>query len=63
MKISHNWLNDYIDIKLAPAVLADKLSMLGLEVESFEDLSKKYEGFVVGEVLEKAKHPNADKLS
>lgn len=63
MKISHNWLKEYIDIKLAPEVLADKLSMIGLEVESFEDLSKKYAGFVVGEVLEKTKHPNADKLS
>ncbi|MBI3586986.1 MAG: phenylalanine--tRNA ligase subunit beta [Ignavibacteriales bacterium] len=63
MKISHNWLKEYIDVKLTPEVLADKLSMLGLEVASFEDLSKKYAGFVVGEVLEKTKHPNADKLS
>jgi phenylalanyl-tRNA synthetase beta chain len=37
--------------------------MLGLEVESFEDFAKKYEHFVVGEVLEKVKHPKADRLS
>jgi len=37
--------------------------MLGLEVEGYEDLAKKYENFVVGEVLERAKHPNADRLS
>ena len=37
--------------------------MLGLEVEGYEDFAKKYENFVVGEVLERAKHPNADRLS
>ncbi len=36
--------------------------MLGLEVESYENFAAKYEGFVVGAVLEVAKHPNADKL-
>ncbi|MEK6756068.1 MAG: phenylalanine--tRNA ligase subunit beta [Bacteroidota bacterium] len=63
MKISHNWLNDYTRIPLKPADLAERLSMIGLEVEGFEDLAKKYEKFVVGEVVEKLKHPNADKLT
>jgi phenylalanyl-tRNA synthetase beta chain len=63
MKISHNWLKEYTPIPLKPAQLAERLSMLGLEVEGLEDLAGRYEKFVVGEVLEKLKHPNADKLT
>ena len=63
MNISYNWLKQYIDFKFTPEQFTEKLSMLGLEVESYEDLSKKYDKFVVGEVLERAKHPNADRLS
>ncbi|MGH2567542.1 MAG: phenylalanine--tRNA ligase subunit beta, partial [Bacteroidota bacterium] len=63
MLISHQWLKEYIDFKLSPEVLAEELSMLGLEVASYEDLNKKYENFLVGEVLERAKHPNADRLA
>lgn len=63
MKISHDWLKEYIDFRLKPARLADRLSMLGLEVAGYEDLAQKYEKFVVGEVLERGKHPNADKLT
>ncbi len=63
MRISHNWLKRYIDIKLKPRQLAEGLSMLGLEVEHYEEQSKTYEGFVVGEVLECQRHPNADRLT
>jgi len=63
MKVSHNWLKKYIDFDLTPDDLAAKLTMLGLEVEGIEHLGKKYKGFVVGEVLECNRHPNADKLS
>ncbi|MCX6144951.1 MAG: phenylalanine--tRNA ligase subunit beta, partial [Ignavibacteriales bacterium] len=63
MKISHNWLKEYIAIRLKPSQLAEELSMIGLEVEGFEDLAAKYEGFVVAHVLERAKHPHADRLS
>ena len=63
MKISHNWLKEYIPIRLKPSQLAEDLSMIGLEVEGFEDLAAKYDGFVVAEVLERAKHPNANRLS
>ena len=62
MKISVQWLKDYLDFSVPPARLADRLSMLGLEVASVEDLSAKYENYVVGEVLDVAKHPNADRL-
>jgi phenylalanyl-tRNA synthetase beta chain len=63
MKVSQNWLKQYISFKFTLEQFTEKLSMLGLEVESFEDLSKKYDKFVVGEVLERVKHPNADRLS
>jgi phenylalanyl-tRNA synthetase beta chain len=63
MKLSHNWLQTYIKFKLNAEELGEKLTMLGLEVESFERLGEKYNGFVVGKVLDVQKHPNADKLS
>lgn len=63
MKISHNWLKEYIDISLKPATLAENLSKVGLEVGGYEDQAVKYEKFVVGEVLERGNHPNADRLS
>ena len=63
MKISHNWLREYIDLKLKPAAVAEKLSMVGLEVAGYDDLAARFENFIVGEVLERAKHPNADRLS
>ena len=63
MKISHNWLNEYIDVRLKPAQLAERLSMLGLEVAGYEDQAAQYEKFVIGVVLEAAKHPNADRLT
>ncbi len=63
MKISQHWLKKFVDFKFTPEQFVEKLSMLGLEVESFDDLAKKYDKFVVGEVVERAKHPNADRLS
>ncbi|MBM3251797.1 MAG: phenylalanine--tRNA ligase subunit beta, partial [Candidatus Omnitrophica bacterium] len=38
MKISFNWLKDYVDVKLKPQALADKLTMAGLEVTSLVDI-------------------------
>ena len=64
MKVSLNWLNDYIDIKNIPASeIAEKLSKCGLEVEEMVDNNAKYDKIVVGYVKECGKHPNADKLS
>ena len=63
MKISHNWLKEYIDVRLKPAQVADRLSMLGLEVAGFHDLAAQYDKFVVGSVLEVARHPKADRLT
>ena len=62
MKISYNWLKDYIDIPLTPEETADKLTLLGLEVEEIDPIGSDLNGFVVGEVLTVKSHPNADKL-
>ncbi len=66
MKISLNWLKQYIDITETPDQLAHILTMTGLEVEGYEVLETikgGLKGLVIGEVVECAKHPNADKLS
>ncbi len=63
MKISQYWLKQFVDFKLSPMQFVEKLSMLGLEVESFEELARKYDNFVIGEVVECVKHPNADRLT
>lgn len=66
MKISYNWLKEYIKIDQSPKELAEVLTNTGLEVEGIETFSTikgGLAGLVVGEVLDKKKHPNADKLS
>ena len=63
MKISRKWLQQLVDLTdIKDEDIAARLTMLGIEVESYENLSGKYDGFVVGSVLEVEKHPNADKL-
>ncbi len=63
MRILERWLKKYIDFPMEPRELAERLTMLGLEFESVERLDARYNGFVVGEVLAKEKHPRADRLS
>ena len=66
MKISYNWLKDYIDIDLTPDDIARILTDIGLEVEGiekYEQIKGGMRGLVIGKVLTCEKHPNADKLS
>ncbi len=63
MRISYNWLQTYLSVKSTPEIIAEKLTSVGLEVESVEYEGKKFDGIVVGEVLSVVKHPNAKKLS
>ncbi|NOS91630.1 MAG: phenylalanine--tRNA ligase subunit beta [Cyclobacteriaceae bacterium] len=66
MKISYNWLKQYIDIPESPEEIGQTLTGTGLEVESveaFETVKGGLKGLVIGEVLTCSKHPNADKLS
>src|SRR5690625_4197588 len=62
MKISYNWLKEYIDTDLNAGDAAEKLTLLGLEVEELETKGFDFEGLVVGEVLSVTRHPGADKL-
>jgi len=63
MKITVNWLKDYIDTNLSVQEIADKLTLTGLEVDDITETGSNFEGIVVGHVLETKKHPNADKLT
>lgn len=66
MKISYNWLKNYVDFNLSPKDLAEVLTGVGLEVEDitlYETIKGGLAGVVVGEVMECTKHPDADKLS
>ncbi len=66
MKISYNWLSQYIHLDESPAEVSELLTSIGLEVEgeeSFESLKGGLRGLVVGKIVEKWQHPNADRLS
>ncbi len=62
MKITLNWLKQYVDFDWSPEELAERLTMLGIEVEDVHKLAGEFEGVVVGQVITCDKHPNADKL-
>jgi len=66
MKISLNWLKEYINIQESPEEISALLTASGLEVEGLEEIESikgGLKGIVIGEVLSCEKHPNADKLS
>ncbi len=66
MKISYNWLKEYVDINLEAERVSEILTDTGLEVESLEKIETikgGLKGVVVGEVKTCEKHPDADKLS
>lgn len=66
MKVSFNWLKDYITIDCAPERIAEILTSTGLEVEGIEKIEAVkggLQGVVVGHVLSCVKHENADKLN
>ena len=66
MKISYNWLKQYIDVDLEPNKVAQLLTDTGLEVEGIETVESikgGLKGVIIGEVITKEQHPNADRLS
>ena len=62
MNVTLNWIKTYIDFEFSPSELADRLTMLGVEVESVKQLGAELEGVIVGSVTSIRPHPNADKL-
>ena len=65
MKVSYNWLREFIPFDEEPEGLGEILTQMGLEVEQIEKIEKiprGLKGIVIGEVIECVRHPNADKL-
>jgi phenylalanyl-tRNA synthetase beta chain len=62
MKFTLAWLKEHLDTDAPLGALADKLTMIGLEVERIEDKAKAFAPFVIARVTEAKQHPNADRL-
>ena len=62
MKITTNWLKDHLDTKLNENQIIDKLTNIGLEVESDDSQSSDLNSFLVAKILRAEKHPDADRL-
>src|SRR6201984_525193 len=62
MKLTFGWLKEPLDTARSLGELADKLTMIGLEVERIEDKAKSFAPFVIAKVTEAKQHPNADRL-
>ena len=63
MRVSLNWLQEYVDLNMSPEELGRVLTIAGFELEELIDLRANADGVVVGKVIERSQHPNADKLS
>lgn len=63
MKITTKWLSEYVDCAWDWQKLVERLTMSGLEFEGVDEIAARFEGVVVGHVLECERHPNADRLS
>ena len=63
MKVTLNWLKQYVDFDWSPEQLSERLTMLGLEVEGVHKVAGLFEGVVVAQILTKDKVPGSDKLS
>lgn len=63
MKVSYNWLKEHLPLELSATELAGHLLKIGFEVAGHQRLGPTFTGVVVGKVVSKDKHPNADKLS
>jgi phenylalanyl-tRNA synthetase beta chain len=63
MRVPLSWLRDYVDFDLPPERLAERLTLLGLEVQAIEHIGADWSSVVVGELLEVVPHPRADRLN
>ena len=65
MKISYNWLKEYLECDLSPEAVAEALTSIGLEVDSLEQVEEipgGLAGVIVAEVIECVEHPDSDHL-
>jgi phenylalanyl-tRNA synthetase beta chain len=63
VRVPLSWLRDYVEFDLAPEALAERLTLLGMEVKGIERWGSDWRNVVVGELLSVEKHPRADRLS
>src|ERR1035438_6220718 len=63
MKVTLNWLKQYVDFNWSPEELTERLTMLGLEVEGVQKISGEFDGIVVAQILTRDPVPGSDKLS
>jgi len=62
LRVSFNWLQEYVDIDVPPVELAESLTLAGLAVEGMEEPGRDIEKVYTGQILKIDGHPNADKL-
>jgi phenylalanyl-tRNA synthetase beta chain len=62
MKFTLSWLREHLDTDASAAALADKLTMIGLEVENLDDKARLLAPFTIARVVSAEQHPNADRL-
>ena len=62
MRVPLSWLREYVDIQQTPEQLAERLTLLGMEVQKIEQWGSDWRSVVVGELLTVEKHPYADRL-
>jgi phenylalanyl-tRNA synthetase beta chain len=62
MRVPLSWLREYVEVDLTPEQLADRLTLLGMEVKALERWGAEWRSVVVGELLTVEKHPKADRL-
>jgi len=63
MRVPESWLRSFCNPPIPGAELAERLTMAGVEVESYEPVGPQFSGVVVAEIVEVERHPNADKLT
>ena len=62
MKLTTNWLKDHLDTKFNENQIIEKLTGIGLEVDSVENQSSDLDSFLIAKILKTEKHPDADRL-
>src|SRR6478609_2412169 len=63
MRVPLSWLREFVDVELTPERLAERLTLLGMEVKGIERWGEDWRNVVVGELLSAERHPRADRLS
>ncbi|MDQ3448657.1 MAG: phenylalanine--tRNA ligase subunit beta, partial [Chloroflexota bacterium] len=63
MRVPLSWLREFVDIELTPEALAERLTLLGMEVKGIQRIGADWSSVVVGELIEVYAHPTAQRLS